>query len=54
MGHCMHELCRCEHAAYQRHGRHYCTEACANAAVSEATPTGSVCLCGHPECTGAR
>jgi hypothetical protein len=47
---CSHSSCRCGDATVEREGKNYCSERCADSALSSAGTSQGKCPCGHPDC----
>jgi hypothetical protein len=45
---CEHRGCRCQEEGVNRQGKHFCSEACADAELNNRH--GANCRCGHPDC----
>ena len=46
---CSHNGCHCNDATFERDGKNYCSERCADAA-RQGSSSAQGCPCGHPDC----
>ncbi|HEY6147374.1 MAG TPA: metallothionein [Thermoanaerobaculia bacterium] len=45
---CEHRGCHCQEEGVNRQGKHFCSEACADAQLNNRHEAN--CRCGHPDC----
>lgn len=47
---CAHQTCICEETTFEKDGKSYCSEVCANANAMAGHTPGADCPCPHPGC----